>query len=100
MITRVGKANAPAEGRRPLKIWVCWPVMEIKMTDIHKLAADARPIDDADWGSARQIDAQNLFFNEVEKALPAEEFETLENFCLKASANEMVDEALRLLASK
>ena len=74
------------------------PLVEPKMPDFQALAAAARPINDDEWGSERQIDAQNLFFEEVEKVLPAETFEALEAYCLKATTDEMIDEALRLLA--
>ena len=68
------------------------------MTDLNALAAAARPINDTDWGSGRQIDAQNLFFKEVEKVLPADKFAELEDFCLKATTDEMIDEALKLVS--
>ncbi|MGY3582186.1 hypothetical protein ACVIGB_000889 [Bradyrhizobium sp. USDA 4341] len=48
-----------------------------------------------DWGSDRQIDAQNLFFNELEKILPEDRFAELEGYCLKATTEEMLEEALR-----
>jgi hypothetical protein len=67
--------------------------------DFVKLAKDALPINDDDWGSDRQIDAENLFFNEVEKVLDAETFAAFENYCLKATTDERVEEALRLLES-
>ncbi len=53
-----------------------------------------------DWGSERQVAAQNLFFEEVEKLLPAGDFAALETFCLKADVDEMIDEALRVLARR
>jgi hypothetical protein len=40
------------------------PLVEPKMPDFQALAAAARPINDDEWGSERQIDAQNLFFEE------------------------------------
>jgi hypothetical protein len=68
------------------------------MTDFNELAARARPINDDDWGSKRQIDAQNLFFQEVEKVLPADKFADLDNYCLKATTDEMIDRALEMLS--
>ena len=65
--------------------------------DFAKLAKDALHVDDDDWSSDRQIDAENLFFNEVEKVLDAETFAEFENYCLKATTEERVEEALRLL---
>lgn len=63
------------------------------------LADDARPKSlDAggdDWGSERQIEAQNLFFQELEQVLPADQFGELEKWCLKATTEEMLDEGLR-----
>ena len=66
------------------------------MTDLNSLAAAARPINHEDWGSERQIEAQNAFFQEIEKLLPSAEFEALENYCLKATTDEMIDRALEL----
>jgi hypothetical protein len=62
------------------------------------LAAQARPVNDDDWGSGRQIDAQNLFFQEVEKVLPADKFADLDNYCLKATTDEMIDKAIEMLS--
>lgn len=63
-----------------------------------ELAAAARPIDDDEWGSERQITAQNAFFaacpTDAEGNCLSADFE---RFCLKASVYEMIDEALRLL---
>ncbi len=63
------------------------------------LAQAARPIDDSDWGSNRQVAAQNAFFEHVEGLLLPAAFADLENFCLHASTGEMIDEALRLLVT-
>ena len=67
------------------------------MTRIFNLANQARPTNDDDWGSARQIAAENLFFDRVRELLTEPEFELLETYCLKATTNEMIDEALRLV---
>lgn len=80
--------------------------MQVKTYDeLVKLAEDGKPQPVAagqrdinpgdDYGSDRQIAAQNLFFNELEKVLPAKEFEDLERWCLKATTEEMLDEGLR-----
>ena len=70
--------------------------------DLLTLASDARPkqLPDQpagtdDWGSERQIDAQNLFFQELEQILPADRFAELDTWCLKATTEEMLDEGLR-----
>lgn len=49
-----------------------------------------------DWGSDRQIEAQSLFFEEVQKILSPEDFAALEAYCLKAGPEEMVAEGLRI----
>lgn len=61
------------------------------------LAAAARPINDADWGSERQVNAENTFFDVVRVALPGATFAALESYCHKARTEEMIEEALRLL---
>jgi hypothetical protein len=62
------------------------------------LADSARPIDDDDWGSDRQVTAQNKFFIVIESLMSAEDFSDLETWCLKATTDEMIDEALRRVA--
>jgi hypothetical protein len=67
---------------------------------IEALAKVARPRTDDDWGSARQVDAENKFFRVVKQLLEADEFEALEDYCLKATTDEMIDKALRLVRAK
>jgi hypothetical protein len=57
----------------------------------------ARPVDDADWGSERQASAQNAFFESVEGILHPDEFRALEDYCLHATSDEMIDRAMALL---
>ena len=64
------------------------------------LAQAARPVDDNDWGSTRQIGAENKFFKSVEALLPDDQFAALTRYCLKATSDEAIDEALRLVRSK
>jgi hypothetical protein len=67
------------------------------MTHFEKMAAAARPIDDDDWGSDRQIEAENAFFGACPHDADGNVFsEDFENYCLKATTDEMIDEALRL----
>ena len=68
------------------------------MADLNKLAALARPLDDDDWGSTRQIDAQNCFSKKSKKVLPANKFADLDSYCLKATTNEMIDHAIEMLS--
>jgi len=67
------------------------------MTDIKVLAELARPINDDDWGSERQIEAENLFFNTaVRMGLDGDVF-VFEN--LKATTNELIDEVLKRIGA-
>ncbi len=59
------------------------------------LASAARPIDDDDWGSDRQIEAENAFFQKIETILSEAAWEELTDYCLKATSDEAIDEALR-----
>jgi len=67
---------------------------------IEALATAARPVNDNDWGSDRQIAAENKFFRAVKATLTPAEFYELEGYCLKATTDEMIDEALRLVRAK
>ena len=53
-----------------------------------------------DWGSQRQIDAQNAFTDAVGELLTPKEWAAYDHFCLKASTEEIVEEGLRLVATK
>jgi hypothetical protein len=67
------------------------------MTSLHQLAAAARCINDDDWGSERQIAAENLFFDRVHELLRTDQFEQLESYCLEATTEEMIVKALELI---
>jgi hypothetical protein len=56
------------------------------------LALAARPISEADWGSPSQIAAENAFYDAAGDL--GEEFDA---YALKATCEEALDEALRLL---
>ena len=68
------------------------------MTTIKRLAKLARPANDTDWGSERQITAENDFYIEVEKHLTPDQMQEFEAFSLKATADERITEALKLFA--
>lgn len=70
------------------------------MTDFAALAQAARPINDDDWGSERQIKAFNAFCAAVEAELPRKIFHEWEDWSIKATTDEIIDEALRLLGLK
>ncbi len=64
------------------------------------LADDARPVDFDDWGSERQVKAQNDFFDTLDLYLTGrlteQERHAFDVYCLKATVDEMLDEGLRL----
>jgi hypothetical protein len=53
-----------------------------------------------DWGSARQVDAQNEFTDAVIALLTPEEIAAYDDYCLKATVKEIIEEGLRLVALK
>lgn len=77
------------------------PVCPNGWPNIKDLAQAALPINDDDWGSARQIEAQNAFFDAIKAELyrrgEIEKWSALETWCLKASTHEMVEKALQVL---
>ena len=50
-----------------------------------------------DWGSPRQVDAQNDYFLAVEQIVSPDAFARLEAFCLHADVYEMIREAQDLV---
>jgi hypothetical protein len=107
--------NAKAEGRWHLLLgrdeWITndleslerklydWAVSEdyemTSMAELEKLAEAAKPLDDDEWGSPRQVEAQNLFFDTVQEMTSDEVFEGLSNYCLKADVYEMIEAGLQ-----
>lgn len=73
-----------------------------RLGDLKKLAVDALPVDDKDYGSNRQVTAENLFFEKCREVFPAdfEEGGKFSNFCLKATPEEMIGEAVKILARR
>lgn len=88
----------PQERHAQIAEWLRMEAMCLNwdLPHLETLAKEARCINDDDWGSDRQIAAQNLFFNSIQKAISTDAFEGLEAYCLKANVHEMVDEAMRL----
>lgn len=64
---------------------------------LETLAAAARPSDALQWGSDQQTKAENAFFAVAKAVCPALTGEAFETYCLKATTDEMIDEALRIL---
>ena len=76
---------------------------ERTLSMINTLASAAYPINDDDWGSERQIAAENAFFAFVKDYVTRgpravegrKQWEDFEGWCLKATTEEMIEEALR-----
>lgn len=64
------------------------------------LAQAARPIDDKDWGSERQIAAENAFCAYVETLMHPMVFDEWSVYALKATTDEMIDWALKALSEE
>lgn len=69
---------------------------EEKLARLAELANDAKPLNDDEWGSDRQIDAQNTFCDVVESLVSAEAFAEYEDYCMKATTDELIAEGLRI----
>ena len=69
------------------------------IAEIVELARAARPIDEEDWGSPRQIEAENVFLAAIEARLPIRKLGNLYDYSLKATTDQWIDEALRLLGA-
>lgn len=70
--------------------------MQFDRAKLETLAEDARPKYDADWGSVRQTIAFNLFFDTMqEMGFNLDDFE-----CMKASQDDMIDEALKRIRKR
>jgi hypothetical protein len=65
------------------------------MSTIAELAKTARASSEADWGTARQIDAENTFFDAFHAVMgDTPEFD---DWCLKATSDEMISKALTMV---
>lgn len=58
------------------------------------LAKLAMPLNDDDWGSERQIDAENKLYSFIEQHYPTLIDHEFEMWALKASANERIYELM------
>jgi hypothetical protein len=81
--------------------WETWVKLSPLSADldpsIEVLAVLAAPVNDDEWGSERQVAAENEFFEAVEKAVSADVFEKLEVWCLKATTAEMIEAGLKAI---
>lgn len=65
--------------------------------ELLRLAADARPRDEADYASERQIEAEMRFFEMAEPLIPPDKRASFDQYLLKATTNEMIDETLLVI---
>ena len=72
------------------------PIVLVEPCDLAALAKDARPTSEDD--DYDDYDAENKFFCVVRAIIGREAFEDLERWCLKATTNERIDEALRRIS--
>jgi len=56
----------------------------------------AVPLDDDEWGSGRQVDAENLFCSELRDVLNDDKWWDFERYALKATTEEMINYGLKL----
>lgn len=64
--------------------------------ELRRLAKDALPLTEGEYGHDRQIEAENAFAREAEKRLSPEAWEKLERYWYKATTEEAVAYALDL----
>jgi len=78
------------------------PITLKQLKELETLAETGRPLDDDDYGSERQVDAENLFWFKLHDVF-GDGFgevglgEDFDRWCLKATTEEMLDEALKLI---
>lgn len=65
---------------------------------LREMAKDARPVSDSEWGSDRQITAENKFCAALERYLKPAGWDHFEDYALKATTEEMLDCGLMLAA--
>lgn len=73
--------------------------MDFTSGRLEVLADEARPKNDDDWGTDRQITAENRFFWACAQRYPHlfHDASSFAMWCLKATTEEMLDEALRII---
>jgi hypothetical protein len=71
--------------------------MTLVTKEIEALAQAARPLNDDEWGSDRQLEAENAFVNATRELMHPIAWEEFIDATLKCTTDEMVDYALKLL---
>lgn len=59
--------------------------------DLRDMAQTARPTEDSEWGSDRQINAENIFCAALERYITPDGWSKFEDYALKATTEEMLD---------
>ena len=67
---------------------------------LKQLGQDAMPTCEVDWGSERQVDAETLFYDNLQNYISKEDFEKFRTFGLKATCEEAIKHALEIAAEK
>lgn len=70
------------------------------LATIEALAQAARPINDDDWGSERQVGAEDKFLELTEEWLTAKQLGDWADYALKATTDEWIDYGLMLVRGK
>jgi len=69
--------------------------MATRTREILETALAAIPLNDDEYGSERQIEAQNAFAILVESLVSADVFDDIETYWLKATVEEAIEYCLR-----
>lgn len=93
----IGSSYCDGEEMKPMPTEQPRPLPIKKLQELHGMAENARPLNEDEWGSERQINAQNAFFEYLERVLTREQFGQLEDDNDKATSDEMINNGLRIL---
>ena len=75
-------------------------VPQARQAQLDQLAAEARPINDDDYGTDRQINAQNDFTFTLQAILSPEKWENFAEYAHRATPEEMIDYGMSLAAEE
>jgi hypothetical protein len=64
------------------------------INEISELIAQARPIDESDYASERQVNLENKVYDYLKTVLTAQQFKSFTKYCDRASVDERLDAAL------
>jgi hypothetical protein len=66
----------------------------MNITEVSELIALARPIDESDYASERQVNLENQVYHYLETVLTPQQLVAFERYSNKANVNERLDAAL------